>query len=82
MFDKDNQEAIELMVDLHNDVNDDALKLISEYYLDITNPIGTKITDISEKEKNSLRKALLNYCELDTLAMVMLFEHLDYLISQ
>ena len=50
MFDKDNQEAIELMVDLHNDVNDDALKLISEYYLDITNPIGTKITDISEKE--------------------------------
>ena len=50
MFDKDNQEAIELMVDLHNDVNDDALKLISEYYLDITNPIGTKITDITEKE--------------------------------
>jgi hypothetical protein len=39
-------------------------------------------SDISEKEKNSLRKALLNYCELDTLAMVMLFEHLDYLISQ
>ncbi len=44
MFDKNSLEAIELMVDLHNDVNDDALKLISEYYLDITNPIETKIS--------------------------------------
>ncbi len=50
MFDKDSLEAIELMVDLHNDVNDDALKLISEYYLDITNPIETEITEISETE--------------------------------
>ena len=50
MFDKDSLEAIELMVDLHNDVNDDALQLISEYYLDIANPIETKITDISETE--------------------------------
>tara|TARA_B100000287_G_scaffold421884_1_gene463148 strand:- start:438 stop:1514 length:1077 start_codon:yes stop_codon:yes gene_type:complete len=50
MFDKDSLEAIELMVDLHNDVNEDALQLISEYYLDITNPIETKITEISEKE--------------------------------
>lgn len=39
-------------------------------------------SDISKKEKNALRKALLNYCELDTLAMVMLFEHLKYLIEK
>ena len=50
MFDKNSLEAIELMVDLHNDVNEDALKLISEYYLDITNPIETKITEISAME--------------------------------
>ena len=50
MFDKKSLEAIELIIDLHNDANDDALKLISEYYLDIANPIETKITEISEKE--------------------------------
>ena len=38
-----------------------------------------QFSDISIEEKNALRTALLNYCELDTLAMVMLFEHLKYL---
>lgn len=33
-------------------------------------------TDISEAELSELSMALLKYCELDTLAMVMLFEHL------
>jgi hypothetical protein len=33
-------------------------------------------TDITEKELNELSTALLKYCELDTLAMVMLYEHL------
>ena len=30
--------------------------------------------DISDAEKAALRKGLLRYCELDTLAMVMIFE--------
>lgn len=33
-------------------------------------------TDITEAELNELSSALLKYCELDTLAMVMLYEHL------
>lgn len=33
-------------------------------------------TDITEAELNELSTALLKYCELDTLAMVMLYEHL------
>ena len=33
---------------------------------------------ISSDDKENLIEALLNYCELDTLAMVMLFEHLKY----
>lgn len=33
-------------------------------------------TDISDAELNELSTALLKYCELDTLAMVMLYEHL------
>lgn len=32
-------------------------------------------TDMKDSEINELTKALLKYCELDTLAMVMIFEH-------
>jgi len=31
-------------------------------------------TEMSEEEKGEIKKALLKYCELDTLAMVMIFE--------
>ena len=37
-----------------------------------------QFSQISEEEKNGLRKGLLNYCELDTLAMLMLYEHLNF----
>ena len=36
----------------------------------------TQYTDMSDKERKKLKKALLKYCELDTLAMVMVYEHL------
>jgi hypothetical protein len=32
-------------------------------------------TDMTEGERAKLTQALLRYCELDTLAMVMLWEH-------
>lgn len=38
-------------------------------------------TNISEKELQELSTALLKYCELDTLAMVMLFEHFNELVK-
>ena len=34
-----------------------------------------QFTEMSETERDALRKALLQYCELDTLAMVMIWEH-------
>jgi hypothetical protein len=34
--------------------------------------------DMSQKERDELTNALLKYCELDTLAMVMLYEHFKY----
>jgi len=37
-----------------------------------------QFTDMSSEERKELEKSLLKYCELDTLAMVMLFEHLKY----
>jgi len=36
---------------------------------------------ISDKERNSIIRGLLKYCELDTLAMVMLWEYWDNLIK-
>lgn len=38
-------------------------------------------TDMSKEEVDELTAALLKYCELDTLAMVMLFEHFNELIE-
>ena len=37
-------------------------------------------TDMSSEERDELTNALLKYCELDTLAMVMIFEHFKELI--
>ena len=34
-----------------------------------------QFTDMTDVEREALRKALLQYCELDTLAMVMIYEH-------
>ena len=31
--------------------------------------------DVSEQERESTFKGLLRYCELDTLAMVMIYQH-------
>jgi hypothetical protein len=36
-----------------------------------------QFSEMSEAERSKIRQALLNYCELDTLAMVMLFEGLS-----
>lgn len=38
-------------------------------------------TDMSKAEVEELTSALLKYCELDTLAMVMIYEHLNELIN-
>lgn len=41
----------------------------------------TQYTDMSEAERNRLKASLLKYCELDTLAMVMVYEHLKELCN-
>ena len=38
--------------------------------------------DMSDEERQSISDGLLKYCELDTLAMVMIFEHLNELITE
>ena len=38
-------------------------------------------TDMSQQERDKITQALLRYCELDTLAMVMLWEHFGEVVS-
>ena len=37
---------------------------------------------MTEKERTEITKALLKYCELDTLAMVMIYEHFKEIIGE
>lgn len=39
----------------------------------------TQYTNLSNTDRNKIKKGLLKYCELDTLAMVMVYEHLKEL---
>ena len=41
----------------------------------------SQYTDMSEDERTNLEIGLLKYCELDTLAMVMIYEHLQEITS-
>lgn len=40
-----------------------------------------QFTHMQDAERQRIRKALLCYCELDTLAMVMLLQEFTYLIN-
>lgn len=37
--------------------------------------------DMSEKERETLSQGLLKCCELDTLAMIMIYEHLSEIVN-
>ena len=50
MFDKDNLEALELLIDTYNDTDQDTLLLISKHYLKLNRVISSRIDKISEKE--------------------------------
>lgn len=49
-----------------DEIKDGGAAMIAYSYL--------QFTDISEQQKNAIRNALFRYCELDTMAMVMLWE--------
>ena len=41
--------------------------------------VKIQYTDMTEEEREDISEALKRYCELDTLAMVMIYEHLKFL---
>ena len=52
------------------------LETISDGGAALTAYSKLQFTDMSIEERQIIKKSLLKYCELDTLAMVMIFEHL------
>ena len=66
---------------------DDNFEIISEL-ADINNGGAAltaygklQYTDMDDNERLKIKEGLLRYCELDTLAMVMIFEHLKELVD-
>ena len=41
-----------------------------------------QFTEMSDREREKIKSALLRYCELDTFAMVMIWEHWNNLIKE
>lgn len=56
------------------------LDIISDGGAALTAYSKLQFVDMSIKERDSIKKSLFKYCELDTLAMVMIYEHLKTLV--
>ena len=64
-----NQEEIQQYLSDIEDLNDGGAALTAYGKI--------QYTDMTNKERDQIKEALLKYCELDTLAMVMIMEHLQ-----
>ena len=73
MFEKWNNDALDQLVSNVDDLNNGGAALTAYGFL--------QYTDMENEERDKLVKALLRYCELDTLAMVMLFEHFKEVVN-
>jgi hypothetical protein len=67
-----NDELDELLSDIE-DLNNGGAALTAYGFL--------QYTDMTETEREKITRALLRYCELDTLAMVMIWEHFGEVVS-
>lgn len=72
VFDKVDFDDEEFISDL-DDINNGGTAMLA--YAQI------QFSDMTETERELIRKSLLKYCELDTLAMVMIYEHFNELIK-
>ena len=69
MYEGANQEEIQQYLSDIEDLNDGGAALTAYGKI--------QYTDMTNEERNQIKEALLKYCELDTLAMVMIMEHLQ-----
>ena len=73
VFDNWTEDEIEKSISDIEDINDGGAALTAYGKL--------QYTDMSQTEIEQITAALLKYCELDTLAMVMLYEHFKEIIT-
>lgn len=73
IFEDWSEEAIENSLSEIESINDGGAALAAYGKL--------QYTDMEQQEIDEIQKALLKYCELDTLAMVMIYEHFTELIK-
>ena len=66
--------------DLKNNISE--IEEISDGGAALTGYSKLQYQDMTEKERTEITKALLKYCELDTLAMVMIYEHFKEIIGE
>lgn len=64
------------MLDLDDTISD--LEGIADGGAALTAYAKLQYVDMEQKERDEITSALLKYCELDTLAMVMIYEHFRY----
>ena len=57
-------------------------KRLAEGGAEMTTYSRMQFTEMTDLESQEIQKALLRYCELDTLAMVMLWEHWRWLVDK
>ena len=72
-------DPYKLLPKMFQDISDDDLELLSDDEIRdggaaMTAYARLQFEDMSEYERSEIRKALLQYCELDTMAMVMIYE--------
>nr|WP_292966520.1 DUF2779 domain-containing protein [Muricauda sp. UBA7809] len=64
------------MLELENTISE--LEGIADGGAALTAYAKLQYTDMDQRERDEITSALLKYCELDTLAMVMVYEHFKY----
>jgi hypothetical protein len=67
VFDNWSNDELDDMLSNMDDLNNGGAALTAYGFI--------QYSDMNENERNSLANALLRYCELDTLTMVMIYEH-------
>jgi hypothetical protein len=67
-------------INIDKDENISEIESIADGGAALTAYAKLQYEDMSDKERNEITTGLLKYCELDTLAMVMIYEHLKELV--
>jgi hypothetical protein len=64
-----------LLPNLHNDIDSNSIDKLADGGAAMTGYAKMQFMNISEQEHKDIANGLLRYCELDTMAMVFIYEY-------